>query len=117
MNKNKLLNKRIARRKQRVRKVIRGSTKRPRLSVFRSNRYISVQIIDDTAQKTIASASSKELKSKSKKIEAAEEVGKLIAKRANEKGIKVAVFDRGPYNYHGRVKALVDQVREAGLKI
>ena len=117
MNKNKLLNKKIARRKQRVRKVIRGSTKRPRLSVFRSNRYISVQLIDDIAQKTIASASSKELKDKSKNIKASEEVGKLIAKRAGEKGIKVAVFDRGPYNYHGRVKALVDQVRKAGLKI
>ena len=108
-------------RKVRIRKKIKGTPERPRLSVFRSLKYIYVQIIDDEVGKTIVSASSleKEVKGKSKStrdIEAAKLVGELIAKRAIEKGIEKVVFDRSGYRYHGRVKALAEAAREAGLK-
>ncbi len=109
------------RRKARVRRVIRKKAgERPRLSVFRSHKYIYAQIIDDRAGVTLAAASSNEpdmrktLKSTGD-VEAATEVGKLIAERAKKAGVKQVVFDRGGYIYHGRVKALADGAREGGL--
>ena len=104
------------RRRARVRRQIRKSANgRPRLSVFRSNKYIYAQVIDDLSGKTVAAASSREESvAAGANQEAAAEVGKLVAKRANEQGIKAVIFDRGPYLYHGRVKALVT-AREGGL--
>ncbi len=109
------------RRKQRARaQIAKKSAGRPRLSVFRSGKYIYAQVIDDLKGHTVAAASSleKDLKSKLKSRSdsaAAAEVGKLIAERAVKAGIKDVVFDRGGYRYHGRVKALADAAREAGL--
>lgn len=103
----------------RVRKVVEGTPERPRLAVFRSNKHISVQVIDDLNQKTLVSASTFEKGSKfanGSNIEAAKEVGTLVAKRALEAGITNVVFDRGGFLFHGRVKALADAAREAGLK-
>ncbi len=109
------------RRKVRIRRKISGTTSRPRLSVFRSNRCIFAQIIDDENGHTMVSASSLKLDSPEqsegvgRKTALAREVGKLIAARAREKGIEQVVFDRGGYLYHGRVKALAEGAREAGL--
>ena len=109
------------RRKARVRRSLRRAQgDRPRLSVFRSSKQIYAQVIDDSKGLTLASASSidAELKGSLKKgtdVAAAAEVGKLVAKRALEAGIKDVVFDRGGYIYHGRVKALADAARESGL--
>ena len=94
---------------------------RPRLSVFRSGKNISAQIIDDRASKTIVSASTlekdiREKLSKGSDVAAASEIGKIVAERAKKAGIENVVFDRGGYIYHGRVKALADAAREAGLK-
>ena len=105
----------------RVRKRLSGTTETPRLCVYRSNAHIYAQIIDDEAQTTLASASTldKEIKgsvSVGSNIEAAKAVGKLIAERAAAKDIKVVVFDRGGYLYHGRVQALAEAAREAGLE-
>ena len=105
------------RRRSRVRRQIRNRSKgRLRLSVFRSNRYIYAQVIDDLGGKTVASASSceKEIISGAGQ-EAATMVGKLVAERASAQGVKEVVFDRGPYLYHGRVKALAEAARENGL--
>jgi large subunit ribosomal protein L18 len=109
------------RRKARVRRTLRrAQSGRPRLSVFRSSKHIYAQIIDDAKGQTIAAASSidKDLKGNLEKgtdVAAAAEVGKLVAKRAIEAGVKDVVFDRGGYIYHGRVKALADAAREEGL--
>jgi large subunit ribosomal protein L18 len=106
------------RRRARVRKqILRSANGRPRLSVFRSNKYIYAQVIDDTTGVTVASASSieKDVASGANQ-NVATEVGKLVAQRATEKGVKSVVFDRGPYLYHGRVKALADAAREGGLE-
>ena len=105
------------RRRQRVRGQVRRSAKgRPRLSVFRSNKYIYAQVIDDNSGVTVAHASSREQAvGNCVTQDAATAVGKLIAERASEKGIKEVVFDRGPYLYHGRIKALADAAREGGL--
>lgn len=106
------------RRKKRVRKKIFGTPERPRLSVFRSNRHIYAQIIDDTVGHTLASACSmeKEVDTSGKtKTEVARQVGLLLARRAREKGIEKVVFDRGGNLYHGRVKALAEGAREGGL--
>jgi large subunit ribosomal protein L18 len=105
----------------RIRKKIYGTPERPRLAVFKSLRYIYAQIIDDTKGHTLVSASSleKELRSQlksTKNMEAAKLVGEVIAKRALEKGIKKVVFDRGGFLYHGKVKALADSARGAGLE-
>ena len=105
----------------RVRKKISGTSECPRLCVYRSNAHIYAQIIDDESQTTLASASTldKEIKgsvSVGSNIEAAKAVGKLIAERAAAKEIKVVVFDRGGYLYHGRVQALAEAAREAGLE-
>ncbi len=105
--------------KMRIRKRLSGSTAMPRLSVFRSNKEIYAQIIDDLKGTTVTAASSREkgvVASKGNKTEQAKLVGAAIAKKATEAGITAVVFDRGGYLYHGRVKALADAAREAGLK-
>ncbi len=105
--------------KYRVRKKVRGTTEKPRLSVFRSNKAIYAQVIDDLEGKTIAAASSdtKDIGDKKMtKTEKAREVGKLIAERAKEAGIADIIFDRNGYLYHGRVKSLAEGAREGGLK-
>jgi large subunit ribosomal protein L18 len=106
------------RRHRRVRKGVSGSAERPRLVVFRSNRGIEAQLIDDGAGKTLAAASSLGLAKsfKGNKVAQAAEVGKALASAAKSAGIETAVFDRGGYLYHGRVKALADAAREGGLK-
>lgn len=106
------------RRHARVRTKISGTAECPRLCVFRSNTGIYTQVIDDVAGKTLAAASTldKEVKTKASNIEAAKEVGALIAKRAIKAGIKTVVFDRGGYQYHGKVKALAEAAREGGLE-
>jgi large subunit ribosomal protein L18 len=103
---------------KRIRRRIGGTKERPRLAVFRSLKHISVQVIDDTAGRTLAAASSAEKNSRVNggNINGAKEIGKLIAGRAKEKGIQKVVFDRGGYLYHGRIKALADAAREAGLE-
>jgi large subunit ribosomal protein L18 len=105
------------RRHRRVRRRIEGSVERPRLVVFRSNRGISAQLVDDFDGRTVAAASWLHLKSfKGTKKEQAAEVGKLLAQNAKAAGVERAVFDRGGYLYHGRVKALADAAREGGLE-
>jgi large subunit ribosomal protein L18 len=107
------------RRHRRVRKGVSGTAERPRLVVFRSNRGIEAQLIDDLAGKTLAAASSLGLAKsfKGNKVAQAAEVGKALASAAKSAGIETAVFDRGGYLYHGRVKALADAAREGGLKL
>lgn len=110
----------------RVRAKISGAEKRPRVSVFKSLKHISVQLIDDQNGRTLASASDLELKAAKKsaltnsdlkaKVNLAYEVGKLVAKKALEKGINEAVFDKSGFKYHGRIKAVADGAREGGLK-
>ena len=105
-------------RRRRVRAKVRGSAERPRISVFRSNRGILAQLIDDDAGRTVASVSwiEADLRGLSK-MEQAQRVGALLAERARAAGVETAVFDRGGYQYHGRVKAIADGAREAGLAI
>jgi large subunit ribosomal protein L18 len=112
---------RRARIKRRVRKRIFGTPERPRLSVFRSNRHIAAQLIDDEKQHTVVSASTLEKDARAalrrgSNIEAAKYIGKLLAQRSLAAGIKAVVLDRGPYRFHGRIKALADAAREAGLQ-
>jgi large subunit ribosomal protein L18 len=109
------------RRHLRIRRTVRGDTDRPRLSVFRSLAHIYVQVIDDQRQRTLAAASSLDPEiraeaAKAKKADAGRLVGRLIARRAKEQGVRRVVFDRGGYLYHGRVKALADGAREGGLE-
>lgn len=106
------------RRHTRVRKNLKGTPQRPRLAVYRSNRYIYAQVIDDLDGRTVASASSQEpdFRSDRLNIETAAKVGTLVAGRAKEAGVTAVVFDRGGYKYHGRLKALADAAREAGLE-
>jgi large subunit ribosomal protein L18 len=101
--------------KLRIRKKIRGTAERPRISIFRSNSQIYAQLIDDVAGQTLASSSSVELKAMGKKTEAASQVGKSLAEKAKGAGIANVVFDRSGYQYHGRVKALAEGAREGGL--
>lgn len=106
--------------KYRIRKRLSGSGERPRMTVFRSNKQIYVQLVDDITGETLVSASSKEKEiasQKVNKIEQAKLVGKRIAEKAKEKGIETVVFDRSGYLYHGRVKNLADAARESGLKL
>jgi large subunit ribosomal protein L18 len=106
------------RRRRRVRAKVVGTAARPRLSVFRSNRGVFVQLVDDEAGRTLASASWTEVDVRSLgRMEQATRVGALLAERAKAAGIERAVFDRGGYQYHGRVKAIADGAREAGLAI
>jgi large subunit ribosomal protein L18 len=103
----------------RIRHKVRGTQERPRLAVYRSLKHISVQIIDDTGGRTLVSASSTEKSAAAGSggnVAGAKQIGKVIAERAKEHGIKQVVFDRGGYLYHGRVKALADAAREAGLE-
>ena len=105
------------RRHKRVRGKVAGTAERPRLVVFRSNRGIEAQLVDDLEGKTLAAASWLHLKSfKGSKSEQAAEVGKLLAANAKKANVETVVFDRGGYLYHGRVKALADAAREGGLK-
>jgi large subunit ribosomal protein L18 len=109
---------------KRIRNKLSGTAARPRLAVFRSEAHIYAQVIDDVAGATVVSASTvdkgaraeKGAKGKGGNVAAAKAIGKLVAERAKEKGIKSVVFDRGGYQYHGRVKALADAAREAGLE-
>lgn len=106
-------------RKRRIRGSLEGTTERPRLAVFRSNRHISVQVIDDAKSVTLVAATTLESELKDKvtgSVEGAKAIGGLIAKRALAKNISQVVFDRSGYLYHGRIKALADAAREAGLK-
>ena len=102
----------------RIRRKVKGTPERPRLAVFRSVKHIYAQVIDDVAGHTVVAASSSE-KATGKgggNMSGAKAIGKLVAERAKDKGIKAVVFDRGGYHYHGRVKALAEAAREAGLE-
>jgi len=120
-DKNKKKSIRLDRRRRHIRKSVFGTTERPRLSVFRSDKHIYAQVIDDYAGKTLFAASSTmgdvrgDLKNGGN-VEAAKRVGKAIAAKAKEAGITLVAFDRGGRRYHGRVKALADAAREGGLK-
>jgi large subunit ribosomal protein L18 len=109
-----------ARIKMRIRKIIQGTADIPRLAIYRSNKQIYVQVVDDQNRVTLLSASSKEkdiaANTNIKKTEQAKLVGKLLASKCKEKGIEKVVFDRSGYKYHGRVKSLADAAREGGLK-
>ena len=106
------------RRHRRVRAKVTGTTARPRLAVYRSNKTISAQVIDDSAGRTLAAASSQDKSLASlARVDAPAAVGKLVAERAAKAGIATVVFDRGGYLYHGRVKALADAARENGLEL
>ena len=110
-----------AKKHMKIRNRFSGTAERPRLAVFRSNNHVYAQVIDDVAGKTLVSASTleKDIKAELKNTDdtdAATKVGEIVAKRALEKGIKAVVFDRGGYIYHGKVKALADAAREAGLE-
>ncbi len=111
---NKL--KRRTRIRKGIRRKISGTSESPRISVFRSNRAIYAQVIDDIKGHTLASASSVELGKKSINTEVSKEVGKKLAEKAKASGIEKVVFDRGGYPYHGKVKALAEGAREGGLK-
>ncbi|MDL2292347.1 50S ribosomal protein L18 [Acholeplasma sp. OttesenSCG-928-E16] len=100
----------------RIRQNIHGTESKPRLSVYRSNKAFYVQLIDDDKQTTLVAARSQETKVVGSNIESAKAVGKLIAEKAIAKGIKTVVFDRSGYLYHGKIKALADAAREAGLQ-
>ena len=103
----------------RIRKTVRGESARPRLNVFRSQKHIYAQVVDDRSGKTLAAAGSIEKDFSVKSggtVAAAKQVGKLVAERAKDKGVSQVAFDRGGYQYHGRIKALADAAREAGLK-
>ena len=105
-----------ARIRRRIRAKVSGTAQRPRLSVFRSNKHIYAQVIDDATGTTLAAASTRESGAGSG-VEASKEVGKRVAERAKEAGVERAVFDRGGYRYHGNVKALADGAREGGLTL
>lgn len=120
MNQQKFIYRQRQRRRFRVRKKLRGSSDCPRMSVFRSHKNISCQLIDDEGRKTLVSASTGEKEMRDKfqyggNKDAAQAVGKMVAERALAAGIKTVRFDRGHYEYHGRVAALADAAREAGL--
>ena len=104
------------RRHKRVRKTVSGSTERPRLAVFRSNKHIYAQVIDDLTGRTLASASTVADGAKGSKSESSTAIGTLIAERAKAAGITAVVFDRGGFRYHGRVAAIAEAARLAGLK-
>ena len=114
-----VLEKRVHRekRRKRVRRKVAGTAARPRLSVYRSNVNIYAQLIDDDAATTLAAADSREVGEAENRKDAARKVGELIARKAKEAGIEVAVFDRGGNKYHGRIAALAEGAREGGLKL
>lgn len=106
-----------ARRHARVRKSVRGTPERPRLAVYRSNKYIYAQVINDVEGRTLAAASSQEsdLRSEKLNVDTATKVGTLLASRAKDAGVEAVVFDRGGFKFHGKIKALADAAREEGL--
>jgi len=106
------------RRRHRVRRKVSGSTARPRLAVYRSNRYIYAQIIDDVDGQTVVAASSQEADMRGERltVETAAKVGSLVGQRAKDAGVSAVVFDRSGYKFHGRIKALAEAAREAGLE-
>lgn len=122
MKKNTIKRLRRDRIRRRIRSTIHGTAERPRLNVFKSNKHVHAQLVDDTEGHTLAAASTKtealqnEIKDKTK-VESAKVVGEYLAELAREKGIKKVVFDRSGYKYHGVVKALADGAREAGLDL
>ena len=115
-NKEQLKRAKRDRRHARVRSVVSGTEARPRLAVFRSTSHIYAQVIDDVSGKTLAAASSAEIKTKAAKAELSTQVGAAIASKAKAAGISTVVFDRGGYRYHGRVKALAEAARSGGLE-
>ncbi len=116
MNKEKIKKNKQIRRRGRIRVKVKGTAKRPRLSVFRSNKGMYLQLIDDNSGITLASAASSEVKKTDKKEVISFELGKIIAKKGLDKKIENVVFDRGGNKYHGRIKAAADGAREGGLK-
>ncbi len=105
-------------RKTRVRSKINGTARKPRLSVFRSNQHLHAQLIDDQAEETLLALSTINVKGKDlTKTQKAQKLGEKLAKQAKQEGIKQAVLDRGPYRYHGRIKAFTQAARKAGLEI
>ncbi|RJQ35590.1 50S ribosomal protein L18 [Candidatus Parcubacteria bacterium] len=114
-DRNKVKKQHILRRQIRTRAKIKGTDVKPRVSVFRSLNHISVQAIDDVKKVTLVAASDKETKTKGTKTEVAVVVGELMGKKLNEKKINYIVFDKGAYKYHGRVKALAEGIRKAGI--
>lgn len=118
MKRNRFIIEKRYRRSRRIRAKIFGTSAKPRLSVFRSNKFIYVQLIDDESGRTLVSVSNHGLGKKAgAKTAQAGEVGRMLAEHAVKMGIKAVVFDRGAYKYHGRVKAVADGARKAGLKI
>lgn len=115
MDKNKAKQEKTARRHRRVRAKVKGVKDKPRLSVFRSNRSLFLQLIDDGSGRTLVSVGVKEVKA-GKPMDVSREMGKLLATKAGTKKIKKVVFDRGAYKYHGRVKAVAEGAREGGLE-
>jgi large subunit ribosomal protein L18 len=118
MNKQKEARNKMIRRQKKIRAKISGTSSRPRLSVFRSNKGMFLQLIDDSVGKTLVSVNFKELKDSAKlsKIEKSFEMGKMLGEKALKENISEIVFDRSGYRYHGRIKAVADGAREAGLK-
>lgn len=114
-DRNKVKNQKAIRRQIRTRAKITGTGVKPRVSVFRSLNHISVQAIDDIKHVTLVAATDKELKTKGTKIELASAVGELMGKKLKEKKLESIVFDKGSYKYHGRVKALAEGIRKAGI--
>ena len=117
MKKIKLKNLKRDRRQNRNRAKIFGTELKPRLSIFRSNKYTSAQLINDEAGRTLLSASTKELNKKETKTNQAKLLGEILAEKALKLGIKKAVFNKGPYLYHGRIKAIADGARAKGLEL
>ncbi|MEK7546823.1 MAG: 50S ribosomal protein L18 [Patescibacteria group bacterium] len=120
MNQKKILNEIKTRRQRRTRAKIFGTAQKPRLSVFRSNRYVYAQLIDDEKGRTLAGVSAPGIKKsahKDSKTAQASRVGEELAKKAMAAGVKQAIFDRGSYKYHGRVKAIAEGAKKGGLKI
>jgi len=116
MNREKSLQKQRRRRRLRVRNRLRGDAERPRLCIFRSHKHIYAQLIDDEAGRTICSAASRPSAAYGGTIDVAKQVGAAIAEKALANNVKQVRFDRGPYKYHGRVRALADAAREKGLE-
>jgi len=117
MDKNKVKQEQQTRRHNRVRAKIKGTAERPRLAVYRSNKGMFLQLIDDQDQKTLASAGMKEVTGKNTKTELGKKLGLKIAEKAKAKKIEKVVFDRSSYRYHGRVKAVAEGAREGGLTL
>ncbi len=113
---NKIKREKYFRRQKRSRSKIVGTSKRPRLSVFRSISHIYIQAIDDINKTTLIAASDKEIKGKGNKVDIANKVGELAGKKLQEKKISEIIFDKGAYKYHGRVKALAEGIRKQGIK-